>query len=150
MCKPLVASINSPRLCGHSVVLWVVATRVCFIRYFHTTKKNLGGPGSSKGKLERIRAGLTVYIQGFGQMCQDNNKNKLKIKKPWVLEGIFSVVMAYTVASKGQMCRRLFKQKCEDNKKFKLKISVLKVSEWSFYVVIAHLLQYLPFSGGCV
>jgi hypothetical protein len=24
-------------------------------------QKNLGGPGSSKGKLERIRAGLTVY-----------------------------------------------------------------------------------------
>ena len=61
MCKPLLASINSPRLCGHSVVLCVVATRVWFIRCFHTTKKNLGGPGSSKGKLERIRAGLTVY-----------------------------------------------------------------------------------------
>ena len=49
MCKPLLASINSPRLCGHSVVLCVVATRVWFIRCFHTTKKILGDPGSSRG-----------------------------------------------------------------------------------------------------
>ena len=61
MCKPLLASINSPRLCGHSVVLCVVATRVWFIRCYHTTKKNLGGPGSSRGMLERIRAGLTEH-----------------------------------------------------------------------------------------
>ena len=61
MCKPLLASINSPRLCGHSVVLCVVATRVWFIRYFHTTKKNLGDPGSSRGMFERIRVGLTGY-----------------------------------------------------------------------------------------
>jgi hypothetical protein len=29
---------------------------------FSHHQKNLGGPGSSKGKLERIRAGLTVCI----------------------------------------------------------------------------------------
>jgi hypothetical protein len=34
---------------------------VWFIRYFHTTKKNLGDPGSSRGMFERIRVGLTVY-----------------------------------------------------------------------------------------
>jgi hypothetical protein len=30
---------------------------------FSYHQKNLGGPGSSKGKLERIRAGLTLYIE---------------------------------------------------------------------------------------
>jgi hypothetical protein len=30
---------------------------------FSYHQKNLGGPGSSKGKLERIRAGLTASIQ---------------------------------------------------------------------------------------
>jgi hypothetical protein len=29
---------------------------------FSYHQKNLGGPGSSKGKLERIRAGLTGWI----------------------------------------------------------------------------------------
>jgi hypothetical protein len=36
---------------------------VWFIRCFHTTKKNLGDPGSSRGMFEHIRVGLTVYIQ---------------------------------------------------------------------------------------
>jgi hypothetical protein len=31
---------------------------------FSYHQKNLGGPGSSKGKLERNRAGLTIYRGG--------------------------------------------------------------------------------------
>jgi hypothetical protein len=47
------------------LVLCVIATRVWFIRCFHTTKKNLGGPGSNRGTLEHIRAGLTVYTKSI-------------------------------------------------------------------------------------
>ena len=43
-------------LCQHWLVIFI------FVRYYHTTKKNLGDPGSSRGMFERIRVGLTVYV----------------------------------------------------------------------------------------
>jgi hypothetical protein len=61
MCKPLLASINSPRLCGHSVGLVCNCDSRVVYSLFSYHQKNLGGPGSSRGTLERIRAGLTIY-----------------------------------------------------------------------------------------
>ena len=61
MCKPLLASINSPRLCGHSVGLVCNCDSCVVYSLFSYHQKNLGGPGSSRGTLEHIRAGLTVY-----------------------------------------------------------------------------------------
>ena len=61
MCKPLLASINSPRLCGHSVGLVCICDSRVVYSLFLYHQKNLGGPGSSRGMLERIRVGLTRY-----------------------------------------------------------------------------------------
>jgi hypothetical protein len=50
-----------------SAAVWTLSGLVCscdsrvVYSLFSYHQKNLGGPGSSKGKLERIRAGLTVY-----------------------------------------------------------------------------------------
>jgi hypothetical protein len=62
MCKPLLASINSPRLCGHSVGLVFNCDSRLVYSLFSIPPKNLGDPGSSRGTLERNRVGLTVYI----------------------------------------------------------------------------------------
>jgi hypothetical protein len=37
---------------------------------FIPPKKNLGGPGSSRGTLERIRVGLTIYVTGWPAVDQ--------------------------------------------------------------------------------
>jgi hypothetical protein len=47
------------------LVLCLIATRVWFIRCFPYHQKNLGDPGSSRGTLEHIRVGLTLYIQSL-------------------------------------------------------------------------------------
>ena len=44
------------------LVLCLIATRVWFIRCFPYHQKNLGDPGSSRGTLEHIRVGLTLYM----------------------------------------------------------------------------------------
>ncbi len=62
MCKSLLASINSPRLCGHSVGLVFNCDSRVVSSLFSIPPKNLGDPGSSRGTLERIRAGLTIYM----------------------------------------------------------------------------------------
>ncbi len=61
MCKPLLASVNSPRLCGHSVSLVFYCDSRVVYSLFSIPPKNLGDPGSSRGTLERIRVGLTIY-----------------------------------------------------------------------------------------
>ncbi len=94
MCKPLLASINSPRLCGHSVGLVCNCDSRVVYSLFLYHQKNLGGPGSSRGTLERIRAGLTVYrivriaeknfnvgytVENIGNVGRDGSKSYMRI-----------------------------------------------------------------------
>ena len=71
MCKPLLASINSPRLCGHSVGLVCSCDSRVVYSLFLYHQKNLGDPGSSRGMFERIRVGLTIYISTLPFVCRD-------------------------------------------------------------------------------
>jgi hypothetical protein len=57
---------------------------------FSYHQKNLGGPGSSRGMLERIRVGLTIYIYIF-----------IDARRPAFLGFFFLTVLRYYIRGTG-------------------------------------------------
>jgi hypothetical protein len=56
---------------------------------FSYHQKNLGDPGSSKGKLERIRAGLTLYLEREADQCFGVCIAELYLGRPLQLRVLF-------------------------------------------------------------